>query len=216
MKIYQWSKIYTRYDKSINCEQQTHIFFLGNCYGRKMSHSIKTDVRICEAWIHMRHLNEEQKGVDFHKKNIAGIHHKIPWLFPDFLPFKDFPWLFTEFPDFSLTLKNKNFPWLFPDRWQPCHNTVKTRTTRMPACVLRIPPILEFCNNLYTQDTFWNCLIRCANMKWIQLVLWKIQSGQDFVHRRTDRWTDGQTDGRHKTSIPPFQLRWSGGYNNNL
>ena len=120
MKIYQWSKIYTRYDKSINCEQQTHIFFLGNCYGRKMSHSIKTDVRICEAWIHMRHLNEEQKGVDFHKKNIAGIHHKIPWLFPDFLPFKDFPWLFTEFPDFSLTLKNKNFPWLFPDRWQPC------------------------------------------------------------------------------------------------
>ena len=120
MKIYQWSKIYTRYDKSINCEQQTHIFFLGNCYERKMSHSIKTDVRICEAWIHMRHLNEEQKGVDFHKKNIAGIHHKIPWLFPDFLPFKDFPWLFTEFPDFSLTLKNKNFPWLFPDRWQPC------------------------------------------------------------------------------------------------
>ena len=68
----------------------------------------------------MRHLNEEQKGVNFHKKNIAGIHHKIPWLFPDFPPFKDFPWLFTEFPDFSLTLKNKNFPWLFPDRWQPC------------------------------------------------------------------------------------------------
>ena len=78
MKIYQRSKIYTRYDKSINCEQQTHIFFLGNCYGRKLSHSIKTDVRICEAWIHMRHLNEEQKGVDFHKKNMAGIHHKIP------------------------------------------------------------------------------------------------------------------------------------------
>ena len=110
MKIYQWSKIYTRYDKSINCEQQTHIFFPGNCYGRKISHSIKTDVRICEAWIHTRHLNEEQKGVDFHKKNIAGIHHKISWLFPDFPPFKDFPWLFTEFPDFSLTLKIKFFP----------------------------------------------------------------------------------------------------------
>ena len=49
--------------------------------------------------------------------------------------------------------------------------------------------------------TFWSCLIRCANMKWIQLVLWKIQSKQDFVHRRTDR----RTDGRHKTSIPPFE-----------
>ena len=48
-----------------------------------------------------------------------GIHNKIPWLFPDFLISRDFPWLFTEFPDFSLTLKNKNFPWLFPDRWQP-------------------------------------------------------------------------------------------------
>ena len=54
-------------------------------------------------------------------KSIGGIHHKIPWLFPDFPIFKDFPWLFTEFPDFSLTLKNKNFPWLFPDRWQPCN-----------------------------------------------------------------------------------------------
>ena len=54
-------------------------------------------------------------------KSIGGIHHKIPWLFPDFPIFKDFLWLFTEFPDFSLTLKNKNFPWLFPDRWQPCY-----------------------------------------------------------------------------------------------
>ena len=29
-----------------------------------------------------------------------------------------------------------------------------------------------------------------------------------------DGWTDGQTNGRHETSIPPFQLHWSGGYNN--
>ena len=50
-----------------------------------------------------------------------------------------------------------------------------------------------------------NCLIRCANMKWIRWVLLKIQSGHDSVHRRTD----GQGD----TSIPPYQLRWSGGYN---
>ena len=50
-----------------------------------------------------------------------------------------------------------------------------------------------------------SCLIRCANMKWIRWYLLKIQSGHEFVHRRTD----GQGD----TSIPLFQLRWSGGYN---
>ena len=55
------------------------------------------------------------------------------------------------------------------------------------------------------RHTFWSCLIRCANMKWIQWVLLKIQSRHDSVHRRTDR--------KGETSIPPFQLRWSGGYN---
>ena len=33
---------------------------------------------------------------------------------------------------------------------------------------------------------------------------------------QTDRRTDGQTDGQGDTSIPPFQLRWSRGYNNLL
>ena len=66
--------------------------------------------------------------------------------------------------------------------------------------------IFEFRNGHYTRHTFWSCLIRCANMKWIRWVLLKIQSGHDSVHR----WTDGQGD----TSIPPYQLRWSGGYNN--
>ena len=61
----------------------------------------------------------------------------------------------------------------------------------------------------YTQHTFRSCLISCANMKWIQWVLLKIQSTHDSVHRRTDRGTDGQGE----TSIPPFQLRWIGGYN---
>ena len=51
-------------------------------------------------------------------------------------------------------------------------------------------------------------LIRCANMKWIRWVLLKIQSRHDSVHRRTD--------GQGETSIPPFQLCWSGGYNNDL
>ena len=62
------------------------------------------------------------------------------------------------------------------------------------------------------------CLIRCANMKWIRWVLLKIQSRHDSVHRQTDGQTDGRTDGRTDgqgdTSIPPYQLRWSGGYNN--
>ena len=53
--------------------------------------------------------------------------------------------------------------------------------------------------------TFWSCLIRCPNIKGIWLVLWKIQSRYDFVHRRMDR--------RRETSKPPFQLRWSGRYN---
>ena len=65
----------------------------------------------------------------------------------------------------------------------------------------------KFWNRHYTRHTFWSCFIRCANMKWIRWVFLKIQSGHDSVHRRTDRRTDGQGD----TSIPPFQLRWSGG-----
>ena len=65
--------------------------------------------------------------------------------------------------------------------------------------------IFEFWNGNYTRHTFWSCLIRCANMKWIRWVFLKIQSGHVSVHRRTD----GQGD----TSIPPFQLRWSWGYN---
>ena len=65
--------------------------------------------------------------------------------------------------------------------------------------------IFEFWNGHYTRHTFWSCLIRCANMKWIRWVFLKIQSRHDSVNRRTD----GQGD----TSIPPFQLRWSGGYN---
>ena len=64
---------------------------------------------------------------------------------------------------------------------------------------------LKFWNGYYMQHTFWSCLIRCASMKWIRWVLLKIQSGHDSVHR----WTDGQGN----TSILPFQLRWSGGYN---
>ena len=65
--------------------------------------------------------------------------------------------------------------------------------------------ILKFCNKLYTWHTFWSCLIICINMKWIQQVLLKIQSGQDSIHRQTD----GQTTWNQYT---PFQLCWIGGY----
>ena len=68
--------------------------------------------------------------------------------------------------------------------------------------------ISQYWNNLYMRHTFWSCLIRCANIKWFWRVLLKIQSGHDYVHRRTD----GQTDGQGETSIPPFHLRWSEGY----
>ena len=61
--------------------------------------------------------------------------------------------------------------------------------------------IFEFRYGHYTWHTFWNCSIRCANMKWIQWVLLKIQSGHDSVHRRTD----GQTD----KVIPVYPLSTS-------
>ena len=62
--------------------------------------------------------------------------------------------------------------------------------------------ILEFCKKHCTKHTFWSCLIRCIDMKWIQQVFSKIQSGYDSIHRQTDR----QMDGWRETSIPLFQL----------
>ena len=59
---------------------------------------------------------------------------------------------------------------------------------------------------LNTGHTFWSRLIRCVNVKWIRLVLWKIQSGHGSVHR----WTDGQGE----TGLPRFSFVEAGGYNN--
>ena len=58
--------------------------------------------------------------------------------------------------------------------------------------------ILKFCEKPYTQHTFWSCLIRCVNMKWIQPELYMLQSG----HGMRGRWTDGWTDGV-KAIYPP-------------
>ena len=68
--------------------------------------------------------------------------------------------------------------------------------------------IFKFWNKRYTRHTFWSCLIRCANTKWIQRVSLKLQSGQDSVQRRTDGRTDRGTRWNQYT---PFQIRWYGG-----
>ena len=74
--------------------------------------------------------------------------------------------------------------------------------------------MFEFLNKCDTRHTFWSCLIRCANMKWIQWALLKIQSGHDSVHRwtdgQTDRRTDGQTD-KVKPVNHPFNFVEVGG-----
>ena len=55
------------------------------------------------------------------------------------------------------------------------------------------------------QYTFWSCLIRCTNMKWIQPELWALQSGHGMRDvRGTDAGgMDGQTDRRSETNLPP-------------
>ena len=61
-----------------------------------------------------------------------------------------------------------------------------------------IAKILEFFTKLNARHTFWSLLIRCVNMKWVWLVLWKIHSGHDSVHRRKDE--------KVETSIHPFNF----------
>ena len=80
-------------------------------------------------------------------------------------------------------------------------HTIESKEDKVKITHLKKSPkyqIFELWNGHYTRHTFWSCLIRCANMKWIRWVLLKIQSGHDSVHRRTD----GQGD----TSIPPFNF----------
>ena len=64
--------------------------------------------------------------------------------------------------------------------------------------------IFKFRNKLYTWHTFWSCLIRCANMKWIQWVLLKIQSWQHSVHRRTEGKMDRRTRWNQYTPLFNF------------
>ena len=55
----------------------------------------------------------------------------------------------------------------------------------------------------FRREIYCICLIKYVNIKWIRQVLLKIRSGHHSVHRRTD--------GQGETSIPYFQIRWSGG-----
>ena len=59
---------------------------------------------------------------------------------------------------------------------------------------------------LYRWHTFWSCVKRCVTMKWMRLVLLKIQSRHDSVHRGTDRQMDRWTRWNQYT---PHQLRWA-------
>ena len=70
---------------------------------------------------------------------------------------------------------------------------------------------LESCKQ--TLHTFWSYLIRCLNMKWIRLILWKWRSGDDSVHRRTDIRTD---DVEPVYSLSTSLKRVGVGYNNVL
>ena len=72
--------------------------------------------------------------------------------------------------------------------WIPSQRTTKTKLQIFKK-LLKFQ-IDEFWEGHYTLHTFWSCLIRCANKKWIWRVFLKIQSGHDSVHR----WTDGRTD----------------------
>ena len=59
-----------------------------------------------------------------------------------------------------------------------------------------------------------NILVRFVHMKWTRLLLWKIQSGHDYLRRRTERRIGGRTGDRRTHKVKPLkhplQLRWSG------
>ena len=89
---------------------------------------------------------------------------------------------------------------------QQCRNDINGRWEYSKSIITNFKnspkfQIFEFWNGHYTRHTFWSCLIRCANMKWIQWVLLKIHSRHDSVHRRTD----GQTD-KVIPVYPPFNF----------
>ena len=116
-------------------------------------------------------------------------------------------------PKKTITTRTPAF-WRYPPppHDYPYHGVMldpKSKEDKVKVTNLKNTPklqIFEFWNKCYMWHTFWGCLIRCANMKWIRQVLLKIQSGHDSVHRRTD----GQTD-EVKPVYPPFNFVEAGG-----
>ena len=91
--------------------------------------------------------------------------------------------------------------------WIPSQNKTKSKLQ-----ILENMPKLQifyFWENTLQVSHFSSCLIRCENMKWIQQVLLKIQTGHDSVHRWKVGWTNGGTDGQNETSISlSTSLKW--------
>ena len=88
--------------------------------------------------------------------------------------------------------------------WIPSQNNTKSKLQIWWIC--QNFKFLNFETKHYTRHTFWNCLIRCANMQWIWWELLKIQSGHISVHIRTDWQKDNV-----KPVYPPFNFVEAGG-----
>ena len=96
----------------------------------------------------------------------------------------------------DLTNNYNNWYWFISD--VIARQVKVTNLTKMPKI-----QIVEFCNNHHMRHAYWSWLIRCANMIRTRLVLWKTQSGHDFVHR----WTDGRTDDVKPVYPPSTSLK---------
>ena len=126
--------------------------------------------------------------------------HEIPyWKFCQYTELEQLERLHSE--DTPTPPMPHDYPYIIESHWIPSQKKTESKLQ-----IKRMCQIFKFLNKLYTRHTFWSCLIRCANMKWIWWVLLKIQSGHDSVHRRTDRRTD-----MVKPVCPPFNFVEAGG-----
>ena len=71
------------------------------------------------------------------------------------------------------------------------HQIPSQNKTKSKLQILKNCQKFKFCKKIYTWNTYWSCLIRCINIKWIQPELYALQSGH------------GMRDGRSETNIPP-------------
>ena len=69
---------------------------------------------------------------------------------------------------------------------------------------------LQVSNKINMRHTFWGCVIRCINRKWISWVLLKIKIRHDSIYEQTD----GRTD-KVKPVYPTFNFFEVEGMNTN-